>query len=58
MGGAARHGPTHQLKAGVEFGLGADQLHGGVEGAPTLPHGARKRNGWLPHPASRSPTDR
>jgi hypothetical protein len=51
MGGACSHRPTHQLEAGVEFRLGADQLHGaccgaweGPYGLSTLPQGGLIRN--------------
>ena len=52
MGGATGHSTTHQLKAGAEFRLGANQLHGigalqpdhGQTRAPTLPQAGPNRN--------------
>ena len=52
MGGATSHSTTHQLKAGAEFRLGANQLHGlgacrpdhGQPCLPTLPQAGPLRN--------------
>ena len=52
MGRATGHSTTHQLKAGAEFRLGANQLHGigalqpdhGLTRLPTLPQAGPMRN--------------